>query len=257
VRSPATRSVRKLAFLALQLAPAVAVICLWELMALSRPELDFTVGSPLGIIRECAALWNRGSLPRDIAVTSVEAFLGFLAGVVLGTLFGLTMWTSRTVFVISRPYLVALGSVPVFALAPVFVFWFGTGIWSKVVLGFLSTFVVAVVQAHTGATEADPNLLRLIAAFGGSRLDAFRKVIVPSAMIWVLSGIRLNIGMALLGAFVGEFISSRMGLGYLIIVAQGLYNVNQIWVGVVCIMAIAVLFHACTMPIEKWANRWK
>ena len=158
---------------------------------------------------------------------------------------------------VARPYLVALGSVPVFALGPVLIFWFGTGIWSKVVLGFLSTFVIALTQAYTGATEADPNLLRLTKAFGGTRSQAFSKIIVPSATIWVLSGIRLNIGMALLGAFIGEFISSRMGLGHLIIIAEGLYNVNQIWVGVIGIMSIAIFFHSCTLPIERWASRWK
>jgi NitT/TauT family transport system permease protein len=113
------------------------------------------------------------------------------------------------------------------------------------------------VQAHTGASQADPNLLRLIKAFGGTRFQAFIDVIIPSATIWVLSGIKINIGMALLGAFIGEFISSRMGLGYLIIVAEGLYNMNRIWVGVACIVLIALVFNWCLSPVEQWAKRWQ
>jgi NitT/TauT family transport system permease protein len=243
--------------LALQLAPAVIVLSLWQAAAVVNPGYDFTTGSPLGIAREFAALWAVGNLPLDFAITGVEAILGFLAGTVIGTSVGLAMWTSRIVFLIARPYLIALGAVPVFALGPALIFWFGTGIWSKVVLGFLSTFVIALVQAYTGATEADPNLLRLTEAFGGTRRQMFFKIIVPSATIWVLSGVRLNIGMALLGAFVAEFISSRMGLGHMIIIAEGLYNVNQIWVGVIGIMILAILFHSFTLPIERWANRWK
>ena len=223
----------------------------------ANPPYDFTAGSPLGIAREFQTLATSGNLARDFGVTALEALLGFAAGTIIGTSAGLAMWTSRTVFIISRPYLVALGAVPVFAFGPVLIFWFGTGIWSKVVLGFLSTFVVALVQAYTGATEADPNLLRLTQAFGGTRSQMFFKIVVPSATIWVLSGIRLNIGMALLGAFVAEFISSRMGLGHMIIIAEGLYNVNQIWVGVIGIMILAILFHSFTLPIERWANRWK
>jgi NitT/TauT family transport system permease protein len=240
-----------------QIAPAVLILAAWQAIVSARPNYDFTVGSPGGILREFRVLAAIGSLPRDISVTALEAVLGFAAGTALGTAIGLLMWTSRTVFIIARPYLVALGAVPVFALGPVLIFWFGTDIWSKVVLGFLSTFVVALVQAYTGAIEADPNLIRLTQAFGGTRSQAFFKIIIPSATIWVLSGVRLNIGMALLGSFIGEFISSRMGLGHLIITAEGLYNVNQIWVGVIGIMTIALLFHASTLPVERWANRWK
>ena len=243
--------------LALQAAPAIVLLVAWQVLVSTVPSYDFTVGSPLGISREFYTLAVEGNLPRDIGVTTLEAVLGFLAGSTIGTTVGLALWGSKIVYEIARPYLIALGSVPVFALGPALIFWFGTGIWSKVVLGFLVTFVIAVVQAHTGAMGADPNLLRLIKAFGGTRVQAFAKIIVPSATIWVLSGIRINIGMALLGAFVGEFISSRMGLGYMIIVAEGLYNMNQIWVGVICIVLIALFFNWCLWPVEKWATRWQ
>ncbi len=241
----------------LQLTPAIVILLVWQAIVFNNPRYDFTIGSPVGILRETKILLDAGNLPRDIGVTAMEAVLGFLTGSILGTFIGLAMWASKTIFIIARPYLVALGAVPIFAFGPVLIFWFGTGIWSKVVLGFLSTFVIALTQAYTGAIETDANLLRLTQAFGGTRSQAFFKIIVPSATIWVLSGIRLNIGMALLGAFVGEVISSRMGLGHLIILAEGLYNVNQIWVGVIGLMIIALLFHACTLPIEHWASRWK
>jgi len=241
----------------LQILPGLAGVLLWQTIVYGVPRYEFFVGSPLGIIREFGVLWKEENLPIHAMVTTLEAILGFIAGCSIGTVVGLAMWGSQRAYEVSRPYLIALGSVPVFAFGPVLIFWFGTGMWSKIVLGFLSTFVIAVVQAHTGASEADANLLRVVKAFGGTQRQAFFKIIVPSATIWVLSGIRLNIGMALLGAFIGEFISSRMGLGHLIIVAEGLYNVNQIWVGTICIVAIAILFHASTIPIERWAKRWQ
>ena len=137
------------------------------------------------------------------------------------------------------------------------IFWFGTGMLSKVVLGFLATVVVAITQAYTGACEADSNLLRMVQAFGGTRRQAFWKIVLPSAGLWVVAGVRINVSMALLGAFVGEFIASRMGLGHLIITAEGLYNVNQIWVGVGGILLVASLLHLSTLPLETWANRLK
>lgn len=248
---------RRLVFILLVAAPAGVAILAWQAVVWAVPRYDFFFGSPLGIVRELRIVLKEGNLPQDIGITALEAILGFLAGTLLGTSIGLLLWMSSTVYRIARPYFVALGSVPTFALGPVLIFWVGTGIWSKITLAFLATFVVAVAQAYAGATEADPNLLRLTRAFGGTRSQAFTKIIVPSATIWVLAGIRLNIGMALLGAFIGEFLSSRYGLGHLIIVAEGLYNVNQVWVGVTGIIFIAIVFHMATLPIERWANRWK
>lgn len=263
MHSPATisitgnRTATRFASRLLPALPAVVILALWQLSVGNDPRREFLFGSPLGILAEFREVASEGELFRDTAITATEAVLGFLGGTIVGSAFGMSLWFSELAFRMARPYLVALGSVPVFALGPVLIFWFGTGIWSKVVLGFLSTFVIAVIQAYTGATQADPNLLRLTKAFGGSRWQRFTKIVAPSSIVWVLAGIRLNIGMALLGAFIGEFIASRYGLGHMIIVAEGLYNVNRIWVGVVCIMMLAIFFHACTLPIERWASRWK
>ena len=174
---------RPLVKLLLQAAPAIVVLASWEIIVAILPRYDFIIGSPLGILREFNAVIAEENLPRDIGITMLEALLGFLAGTTIGTAVGLALWGSKTVNEIARPYLIAFGSVPVFALGPALIFWFGTGIWSKVVLGFLVTFVIAAVQAHTGASEADPNLLRLIKAFGGTRLQAFFTIIIPSATI--------------------------------------------------------------------------
>lgn len=241
----------------LQSLPGLAVLLFWQLMVWKNEKLDFTIGSPLGIAAELRTLGVTADFWMHIGITATEAVLGFLAGCVVGTTVGLSLWLSRTAYEIARPYLIALGSVPVFALAPVLIFWFGTGMLSKVILGFLATFVIAVVQAHSGACEADPNLLRLTKAFGGNRKQMLVTIVFPSAAIWVVAGIRLNIGMALLGAFIGELIAARAGLGHFIMVAQGLYNVNQIWVGVFSIVALAVTFYWLTKPFEKWASRWK
>lgn len=245
----------RVAFAALQSLPGILALLVWQGAAQADPHRDFLVGSPAGVLREARGLVSDGRLPLDIGTTAIEALLGFVLGTAFGTAVGLVLWLSRTAYGVAKPYLIGLGSVPVFALGPVLIFWFGTGMWSKVALASLATFVVAIVQAYTGAQEADPNLLTLIRAFGGSRTREFVLVVIPSAAIWVLAGARLGIGMALLGAFVGEFLSSRHGLGNLIVVAEGLYNVNQIWVGVAGIVLLALAFYGATIPIESWVRR--
>ncbi len=239
------------------LLPGVLLLVFWETVTKAVPRLEFFFGSPSSIVREAKHLLETGTLLHDFSVTAGEALAGFALGSILGSAVGLCLWYSRRVYDIASPYILALGSLPIFALGPMLIFWFGTGFLSKVVLAFLSTFAIAVVQAYTGASEADPNLIRLLRVFGANRGQMFTKLIAPSAIIWVLAGVRINIGMALLGAFIGEFIASRSGLGHLIIVAEGLFNVSQIWVGIFGILLIALVFQSLTTPVERWARRWQ
>jgi len=174
----------------------------------------------------------------DTAVTAGEALGGFLIGNVAGTVAGLVLWHFEFLFRILRPYIIALGTAPLFALAPIIVVWFGTGFSSKLIVATLSTLFVALMQAYKGADEVDFRFVEVIRSFGGGNWQVFRKIIVPASMVWVMSAFRLNIGFALLGAFLGEYISSERGLGHLILVGGGLYNIPLILVGVVMIIVL-------------------
>lgn len=240
----------------LQLLPGVAILIIWQLYVNANSKSEFFLGSPIGIFNEFTQLITTGNLLFHFGITISEALSGFIIGSMFGTIMGLCLWLSKTVYNMAKPYVIILGSLPVFALGPILIFWFGTGMLSKVVIVFLTTFVIALMQAYNGATQTDNNLLVLMKAFGASKMDTLRKIIIPSSLIWVLSGIKINIGMALLGAFVGEFISSKAGLGHIIIVAEGLFNVNQIWVGIFGLVTIALIFNSISTPIENWAKKW-
>jgi NitT/TauT family transport system permease protein len=241
----------------LPLLPAIVILAGWQFFIWNSPDREFFVGSPLGIWKELKSLWNEQNLLWHIGVTTFETVLGFLTGTFFGTVIGLLFWFSDSIYKVAKPYLILLGSLPVFALGPILIFWFGTGIISKIAIGFLVTVIIALFQAYTGAKEADEKLLVMMYSFGASKWRTFLTIVAPSSIIWVLSGIRINISMALTGAFVGEFISSNEGLGHLIIVAEGLFNVNQIWAGIIGLITIALTLNYLTLPVEKWANRWK
>lgn len=246
------KKVKNILFL---LLPGATLILIWQLYVSLNARSEFYLGSPFGVAKEFYTSLFYGNLALDFSVTLTEAVIGFLMGVSLGTLFGLLLWLSTGVYKIAKPYLIILGALPVFALGPILIFWFGTGMFSKIVIGFLSTFVISLTQSYNGAIHADRNLLVLIQSFGGTKMDIFKRIVVPSSFVWVLAGARINISMALLGAFVGEFISSKAGLGHHIIIAEGLFNVNQIWVGVIGLVLIALLFNYSTLPFERMASK--
>src|SRR2546429_6720631 len=117
--------------------PAVIVLGCWQLFVRLSPQAEFFLGSPLRIVREIGVLWSAGNLINDVFGTAGEALTGFVAGSFLGTVLGLSLWYSRVVYAMAKPYIIALGSIPVFALGPMLIFWFGTGFISKAVLAFL------------------------------------------------------------------------------------------------------------------------
>lgn len=181
-----------------------------------------------------------GSLPIDLGATFLEASVGFILGNVVGTAVGLSLWYSKTAFQIARPYIITLGSAPIFALAPLLIIWFGTGMFSKIMIAALSTVFVALLQSYTGAAEVSNDYIRLMKTFGATKNQTFRKVIAPAAIVWVISAFKLNVGFAILGAFIGEFISSNMGLGHLILVASGLFDISLVLCGVFMLVCIAL-----------------
>lgn len=242
----------------MRLVPACVFIFAWQAIIWMRPNLAFFIGSPLLYIESLKAqliagtnLFGNnipsGKLFIDTAVTAVEALGGFLIGNLIGVAAGL--WLSRKDIIAStlKPYIVFLGSAPLFAFAPIIVLWFGIGLWSKIIVAALSTVFIAQMQAFKGAMEVNRDLVQVAQAFGATNRQIFWKIVVPSSAVWVINAFRLNVGFALLGAFLGEFINSTNGLGHLILVAGGLYNIPLVLVGV---SAISVLGLGLTMLVD-------
>lgn len=269
-------TLRRLLFAALMLAPLMLVLLLWQWVGARSPSLAFFISTPGQVVTTAwsmlaadpalfAEALRTGAAPTNptsgllwnSAVTAAEATAGFLIGNLIGTLIGIALWYSQTVARIARPYLVALGALPVFAIAPITILWFGIGFEAKVALAALATVFLAAAQAFKGAEQVDPLLVRRFRVLGASRWVMFRRLLLPSALVWIVASLRLNIGAALLGAFIGEFIASQQGLGHLIIRASGLYDTSRVLVGVLAMIAIALLLDGLVGLAERRLFRWR
>lgn len=236
--------------LILQLMPLTLFLLFWEYSVRHDKQLVFYFGLPSKIFTYLVTKTSEGSLPLDIAYTLGEAIGGFILGNFLGILVGLSFWYSKMAADIARPYIIALSAAPVFALAPLFIIWFGTGMWSKIMIATFSTVFLALFQAYTGATQVPREYVELMQTFRATRNQIFKKVIAPSAIVWVISAFKMNVGMALLGAFIGEFISSEHGLGHLIMVASGLFDISLVFTGITCLMIIALTLTTLVSKLE-------
>ncbi len=240
--------------LIIQLLIFLLFALVWEWVGRSSKEMFFLIGAPSAVAIELFKLIVSDNFFMHFFVTGAEAVSGFLIGTILGTVAGLSLWFSQTAALIARPFAIALGALPIFAFAPLMIVWFGIGFGMKVAIAVFSTVFVAFSQAYKGASSVASDYVDTLKGMNASRLQIFQKVIVPGSLDWVLSSMRTNVGLALLGAFIGEYISSERGLGYLILRASSLYNIPRAIAAALGITILALLLDLMARYAER--NRY-
>lgn len=247
---------RKIINLSIGLSPLIAFLLIWEYVISTSPRSRFLFSSPSSIFKSLFENLSNGILPNDILITGKEALLGFLIGNALGAFIGLSLWYSRRIAILTRPYILAIGAIPVFSIAPMMIIWFGTGLYAKVMMAAISTIVVAISQSYEGARNVDDHQILLLKSFGATNNQIFVKLIIPSSLVWLLNSLQLNVSFALLGAFIAEYISSEAGLGHRIFKAGGLYDVSLVLASVFCIVALALTFSFGIYLLSRFTLKW-
>ena len=242
--------------LLLQSAVVLGLLLLWEGVVRSGVAPAYLYGQPSGVWIKFLAGLADGSLLRNCWVTFEEALSGFVLGGLFGTAIGLLLWLSPTTGLVMRPIIVALNGVPKIALAPLIIVWFGIDIGSKIASAAILTLIVSLITAQSGTDRVDTDLLMLMRSLGATRWQAFRKIVVPASVPWVVAGLRLNIGFALIGAVVGEYIAAKEGLGFLVYYAGTMYDLNSVWLGIFALMIMALLLDAAVSLVGRWL-RWE
>jgi NitT/TauT family transport system permease protein len=259
--SPATRRWRGLRSTAIVLVTQVTLLavllCFWDHMTANNKQAAFMFGSPSATAGFLGQMVGDGSLWRDTYVTGLETLLGFLVGNFVGTVIGLSLWYSRFVSRVLEPFVIALGSIPIIALAPIIIIWFGTGLISKVAMSTLSVVIVALVTSYKGAVGVDPDQFNLMRTLGASKFQIFRKLVVPASLADIFAGLKLTVGFALIGAIVGEFMSSSEGLGHAIFKAGSLYIIPKVFAALVATIALALLLTFVVGRTERRLMPWR
>ena len=241
----------------LQSAAVAAFLAAWEFGVRVGWISDFLFGAPSGIFKVFVRMAANGSLWSDTGYTLFEAMLGFVIGTIFGSIAGLGLWYSIFVARLVEPFIVAINSVPKIALAPIIILWFGTGLVSKVALAVSLTAIVALIAAYQAAKDADIDLQSLLISMGATKHQIFYKAVIPSTIPAIIATFRINIGFGLVGAVVGEFISSQRGLGHLVYTASSFYDLNTVWVGLFVLMFMGfILYHAIDLT-ERVLLPWK
>jgi len=234
----------------------VAVIVLWQV--LSGPVLDPQfVSSPSGIAGRLGDWIADGTLWTNTWVTVQEIVLGFLLGAGAGALLAYLIAPLRVVWDVLDPFLMALYAIPKVALAPLFIVWFGIGTDMKVLLAAVTVFFIVFLNTAAGVHEVDRGLIDAVRLMGGGRRDIALKVTLPASMTGLLTGLRISIPYALIGAVIGELVASNRGLGYLINDSSAKFDTDGVFATLVVLSIVAAVLNALVTLLGRRANRWK
>lgn len=228
----------------------VLFLILWEISADFGLIDSFFFSSPSRVITCFITLFKDYSLLTHIGITLLETIVSFLLVFLISLIVATLLWYSEKLSEITEPYLVLLNSLPKSALAPLFIVWLGTGITTIIIAGISVAIFGSIINFYTGFKQADEEKLILIRTLGGTKKDTFFKVVLPGSLPILLSTTKVNIGLALVGVIIGEFLAARKGLGYLIIYGSQVFQLNMVISSILLLCIIAFGFYSGIQYME-------
>jgi ABC-type nitrate/sulfonate/bicarbonate transport system permease component len=242
---------------ALRFGVLAAFLVLWEIASRTGLVDPLFASSPSLIAEKFAEMVGDGSLWPHVAATAWVTAAGFGLAILIGTPIGILMGRSELFNATAEPFVAALYASPQVAFLPLLIIWLGIGFTSKVALVFIGSVIIMIINTETGVAQVDPRLIETARSFTANERQILAKIVLPAALPFILAGMRLAIGRALVMVVVAEIYASNRGLGYLIFQAGGLYDTAQVFVGVGILAAAGVTLTALLRAFERWVAPWR
>lgn len=221
--------------------PLLVLLGAWESYVSGSSRRQFLFGSPSAVWRVAIEDFGRGSILRDIAATATTACIGLLGGTLVGTLTALSLWLHPALARIARPYITAVAAIPIFALAPMLIIWFGIGQLPRIIMAGFPVLLACVVTVYQRAAQQHELHEEWMTGLSMTRPQRLRWVIVPEVILGMVQDLRNSVGLAIVGAFIGEFVVSERGLGKYILRAGSLYDLPRVLLGLVLISLLSLV----------------
>lgn len=242
----------------LGIAGVVTFLVVWELvgnvlqlinpMFMSAPSLIFTAA---------VGMFSSGEIYNDLYVSGIELFWGFLLSAVVAVPFGIMVgWYKRMAYIFD-PFINAMNATPRVALLPLVIIWLGIGILSKVGIIFLGAVFPILINTRDGVKTTPYNLLTAARSFGASEWMLFKTVVLPSTIPFILTGLRLGLGRAIVGVMVGELYAATAGIGFMITVAGATFQTDKVFVGVLIFALTGMMGMELLTRIERRFDKWR
>ena len=240
-----------------QLAITVIVLGSWELLGRVGIIDEFFFPLPTDILITVWKWTSTGYVFPHLWVTMQEAILAFVTGAAAGLILGFLLARISVLERLLDPFLKAFNALPRVVLAPIFLLWFGLGIWSKVAFGFTLVFFIVFFNTLEGVKSVDRVLVNNARMLGASEKQLLRHVFIPSALTWIFSSLHISVGFAITGAVVGEYLGASAGVGYAIAQAQGVFDTQGVFAGMFILMIVVLIIDILVNRLERHLLRWR
>ncbi|MBQ4283481.1 MAG: ABC transporter permease [Lachnospira sp.] len=230
-------------------------IALWEISARLDWINSFVFSSPSRIMKTFIKMCNDGSIFSHITVTLGETFFSFALIVTLGIGAALILWMFKPLSDVLEPYLIVLNSLPKSALAPMLIVWLGNNAKAIIVTAISIAIFGTILNIYTAFSGTDPEKIKLMRTFGAGKLDIFKKLVLPASLNTIISNMKVNIGLCLVGVVIGEFLAARKGLGYLIIYGSQVFKMDWVVMSIIILCIISVILFKLTDMAEKLVKK--
>lgn len=234
-----------------QILLLVTLILVWELLAKYELINTFISSSPSRIVNTIIGLYKDNNLFNHIWTTIYETILSFGIGTLIGLLIAIILWWNNFIYKVVDPYLTIINSLPKVAIGPIIIIYFGANINSIIIMALLISVIVTIITVYNGFIETDQNKVNLLKSFKASKYQIFKYVILPSSYSTIISSLKINISMTLIGVIMGEFLVSKQGIGYLITYGSQVFNLNLVMSGIIILMIVSYLMYLIVSYIEK------
>jgi len=233
-----------------QLLIVVAFFVLWEFAASKKIINPFIFSCPSKIYQTIISLYKSGDLFIHIFTTLQEILIAFMLGIGIGFIIAIILYEFKIVAKIVDPFLTMLNSLPKVALGPIIIIWAGANTKSIIIMALLINLITSIVTIYNGFLGTDKNMLKMFQSFGATRFQTLIKLIIPSAKSTIITSLKLNISLTLIGVITGEFLVSKKGIGYLIIYGTQVFNLNIVMTGILLLVIISFIIYKLISFLE-------
>jgi NitT/TauT family transport system permease protein len=228
---------------------------LWEISARLGWIDSFILSQPSRIWQTYVNM-AQTDLFMNIGVTVYETLVGFVLGVIFGTLLAVILWWSSFISKVSEPYLVVLNSLPKIALGPVIIVIVGAGTEAIIFMALAISLIVTVLEMLNGFRSTDQEYIKMAATFGATKSQIFTKIVLPYNITTLFNSLKINIGLSLVGVIAGEFLVSKAGLGYLIVYGGQVFKLDLVMASVIILSVVAALMYEAVVLLQKLVMKW-
>lgn len=243
--------IKKISIIVIQILIIVGFFIIWEILANKNIINSFVFSKPSKIWQTILGLIESGSLFKHILTTLNEVVIAFLLGIFLGFLFAIILYEIPLLAEIVDPFLTMINSLPKVALGPLIIIVAGANIKSVIIMALFINLIISIITIYNGFINTDKNKIKLLKSFGASKLQVLFKLIIPNSYKTIISSLKLNISMSLIGVIMGEFLVSKAGIGYLIIYGTQVFNLSLVMAGIIILVIISFILYKLIIYVEK------